>query len=139
MPRQVPEADEPVSREYEVTPRRVLLALPAGALVGGLLLTVFIYVFHSGEAPNQWASMQTMFLISVMTASVFFAVGLLFLGVPLWLLLDRLRWRSAPIFSFAGAVLMLIVLRPPLANMAPMAVLGALVAFTVWRIAYRKN
>lgn len=85
-------------------------------------------------------------------ASIVFLLGLTFIGLPAWIVFDRMGWTrpihgmllgAFGVYAACAGLWMLMTIgqvgwsTDALRNTSPMAIDGALVGYTIWRIAYR--
>ncbi|MFI4936515.1 MAG: hypothetical protein ACHP7N_18065 [Caulobacterales bacterium] len=135
---------------------RVALALPAGAIVGGVLATAVYFIvarLHFGVGAEDPEPIPAAFV-----GSLICGIGLV-AASPLWLLLHSLRLRDWYVATMFGAALPIIAavalavatvavhrIAPPVAYAYPRLALlllmagatGGVVGLAVWRIAYRR-
>lgn len=137
-------------------PRRATLAVAAGALIGalGVAIVVLLLATAGTEAVNLSDLIVSILIFAV--ALVGWALGLFLFGLPLWWLFHRNGWSSWRVAMLLGAfttfVIVLLLERSggilavatgasgdliSFVWIAMMAVLGAVVALVIWRIAYR--
>jgi hypothetical protein len=138
-------------------PRRATLAVIAGAGIGALGVTVVVFVLATiGTGVVSAADLIVSILIFIV-ALVGWSLGLFLFGLPLWWLFHRNGWRGRRVAMLLGAfTTFVIVLLLEISGgifavatgngdgglisfvwVAVMAVLGAIVALVIWRIAYR--
>ena len=138
-------------------PRRATLAATAGAIIGALGVVAVVLVF-AAMAGGVGVSDLVVSLLIFVVALTGWSLGLLLVGLPLWWLFHRNGWRSRRVAMLLGAfttfviVLLLETSGSILAVAtgvsddsglvsfvwaAVMAVLGAIVALVIWRVAYR--
>jgi hypothetical protein len=136
-------------------PRRATLAAAAGALVGATGVVAAVLLFAATAAGVRASDLVVAILI-FLVAFVGWSLGLFLLGVPLWWLFHRNGWRGRRVAMLLGAfTTFVIVLALEISGgvfavatgddghlisfvwIAVMAVLGAIVALVIWRIAYR--
>src|SRR5215471_1075624 len=126
-----------VTTEYETTPGRVAKGLLSGAVAGATLVAFPFLIFPPFA------------VIAFIYAFAAFAVGLIIVGAPLWVLFHALHWRSATAASALGFFATLATITvywisldlgvTPL-TLVPAIVLGfigAAVGRTIWAVAYR--
>jgi hypothetical protein len=143
---------------YRATLVRAVLAIPAGALIGGIVLALALQADNRPSAGSDW-------LILVTAYALVFLGGIMLIS-PLWWLLDRcgLRdWRLAALLGgvltgavFAAATLnglademggaerglgerLQLMFEGPWIRCVGAMIAGALAGLVVWRIAYRKS
>lgn len=138
-------------------PRRATLAAAAGAVIGALGVVAVVLLF-AAMASGVRASDLVVSMLIFLVALVGWSLGLFLLGLPLWWLFHRNGWRSRRVAMLLGAfttfVIVLLLERSggilavatgdnsgehliSFVWIGVMAVLGAIVALVVWRIAYR--
>jgi hypothetical protein len=139
-------------------PRRATLAALAGAIVGALGVVVVVLSF-AALAGGVSASDLVVSILIFFVALVGWSLGLFLLGLPLWWLFHRNGWRGWRVAMLLGAfttfVIVLLLERSggmlavttgdsaggdliSFVWVAVMAVLGAIVALVIWRVAYRR-
>jgi hypothetical protein len=139
-------------------PRRATLAVTAGAVIGalGVAIVVLLLATAGTEAVN--LSDLIISILIFLVALVGWSLGLFLLGLPLWWLFHRNGWRGWRVAMLLGAfTTFVIVLLLEISGgifavatgnsdggdlisfvwIAVMALLGAIVALVIWRIAYR--
>jgi hypothetical protein len=145
-------------RDYDTTIDRAAIALVVGALVGSLLVGATMIVLGlAGVGSGQLIDPVRLGLIAPIYAFFYFAAGLAAVGVPIWIVLHRRGYRgrlAATVTGFFAAGLTWLLLQtwnnivrgtipevgelwPVLISALPVAIIGAVVGFVVWRIAYR--
>jgi hypothetical protein len=138
-------------------PRRATLAVTAGALIGALGV-VAVVLLLAAMASGVSASDLVVSLLIFVVALVGWSLGLFLLGLPLWWLFHRngLRGRRVAMLLGALTTFIIVVLLERSGSVlavttgdseagqlmsfvwaAVMALLGAIVALVIWRIAYR--
>ena len=138
-------------------PRRATLAAAAGAVIGALGVVAVVLLF-AAMASGVSASDLVVSMLIFLVALVGWSLGLFLLGLPLWWLFHRNGWRSRRVAMLLGAfttfVIVLLLERSggilavatgdnsgeqliSFVWIGVMAVLGAIVALVIWRIAYR--
>ncbi len=138
-------------------PRRATLAAAAGAVSGALGVVAAVLLF-AAMASGVHASDLVVSILIFLVALVGWSLGLFLLGLPLWWLFHRSGWRSRRVAMLLGAfttfVIVLLLERSggilavatgdnsgehliSFVWIGVMAVLGAIVALVIWRIAYR--
>jgi hypothetical protein len=138
-------------------PRRATLAAAAGAVIGALGVVAVVLLF-AAMASGVSASDLVVSMLIFLVALVGWSLGLFLFGLPLWWLFHRNGWRSRRVAMLLGAfttfVIVLLLERSggilavatgdnsgedliSFVWIGVMAVLGAIVALVIWRIAYR--
>ena len=138
-------------------PRRATLAAAAGAVIGALGVVAVVLLF-AAMASGVRASDLVVSMLIFLVALVGWSLGLFLFGLPLWWLFHRNGWRSRRVAMLLGAfttfVIVLLLERSggilavatgdnsgehliSFVWIGVMAVLGAIVALVIWRIAYR--
>ena len=138
-------------------PRRATLAAAAGAVIGALGVVAAVLVF-AAMASGVSASDLVVSILIFLVALVGWSLGLFLVGLPLWWLFHRNGWRGRRVAMLLGGfttfVIVLLIERSggvlavatgdnsggdfiSFVWVAVMAVLGAIVALVIWRIAYR--
>ena len=138
-------------------PRRATLAAAAGAVIGALGVVAAVLLF-AAMASGVRASDLVVSILIFLVALVGWSLGLFLLGLPLWWLFHRNGWRGRRVAMLLGAfttsVIVLLLERSggflavatgdnsgehliSFVWIGVMAVLGAIVALVIWRIAYR--
>lgn len=144
--------------DLSTTPRRATLAAAAGALIGALGVAIVVLLLATAGAEAVNLSDLIVSILIFIVALVGWSLGLFLVGLPLWWLFHRNGWRSWRVAMLLGAfttfVIVLLLERSggilavatgdneggdliSFAWVAVMAVLGAIVALVIWRIAYR--
>jgi hypothetical protein len=148
------------SRNYDTTFGRAAFALAIGAAAGGILtglifatLVPFGFTNPEHDPPTLGDLLGAIPVVSVF-ATLGYGAALVLVGVPMWLLMHRLGWRSwldAMLGGFLAAGLACFVVRssitagtallfgwrPIIESVLLVAAIGATVGLVVWRIAYR--
>ena len=138
-------------------PRRATLAAAAGAVIGALGVVAAVLLF-AAMASGVRASDLVVSILIFLVALVGWSLGLFLFGLPLWWLFHRNGWRGRRVAMLLGAfttsVIVLLLERSggflavatgdnsgehliSFVWIGVMAVLGAIVALVIWRIAYR--
>ena len=138
-------------------PRRATLAAAAGAVIGALGVVAVVLLF-AAMASGVRASDLVVSMLIFLVALVGWSLGLFLLGLPLWWLFHRNGWRGRRVAMLLGGfttfVIVLLLERSggvlavatgdnsggdfiSFVWVAVMAVLGAIVALAIWKIAYR--
>ena len=133
--------------QYETNLGRVFLAMLAGAITGGFTFTTVTSFLAHGFS----ISIEDYFSILALTTG-YALIIIALLGGPVWLLLHKLGWRQWHAAVAAGVIIPAIVilvigrgvpdagiLDLILVSVRMFGVFGAVVAFVVWRVAYRKE
>lgn len=95
---------------YDTTPVRLMLALPAGAFAGTVVMLAWAIVGqliaarNTPENPYALATLLGMSPLFGLIVFVVFAGGMLLVGAPLWALLHRWGYRSWRAASALGAI-----------------------------------
>ena len=140
-------------------PRRATLAAAAGAVIGALGVVAVVLLF-AAMASGVSASDLVVSMLIFLVALVGWSLGLFLFGLPLWWLFHRNGWRSRRVAMLLGAfttfVIVLLLERSggilavatgdnsgedliSFVWIGVMAVLGAIVALVICRIAYRPD
>ena len=133
--------------QYETSAGRVFLAILAGAISGGLINTSIMLLFSRGVS----SSIEEYFsLFAFITGYALIIIALL--GGPVWFLFHKLGWRQWYAAISAGIfipVIVILVIGSDVPDVSIFALIlvsfrkfgmiGAVVAFVVWRVAYRKE
>lgn len=142
--------------DLSTNPRRATLAAAAGALVGALGVVGAVLAF-AALGGGIGASDLVVSILIFLVALVGWWLGLFLLGLPLWWLFHRNGWQGRRTAMLLGAfttfVIVLLLERSggvfavatgetgggliSFVWIALMALLGAVVALVIWRIAYR--
>jgi len=95
-----------MNTDYDVTRRRVGVALLAGALLGALLgcVSLAASIALALSPPEAWAAFGRLFPTMFLRGFMGWLVGLLMIGSPAWWLLHHHGWRGwrAVILAAAG-------------------------------------
>lgn len=139
-------------------PRRATVAAAVGAIIGALGVAVVVLLLATAGAEALNLSDLIVSILIFLVALVGWSLGLFLFGLPLWWLFHRNGWRGRRVAMLLGALTtFVIVLLLEMSGgilavatgesggghlisfvwVAVMAVLGALVALVIWRIAYR--
>lgn len=141
----------------DTNPRRATLAATAGAVIGafGVVIVVLALAAMAGGVSASDVIVSILIFLVALTG---WSLGLFLLGLPLWWLFHRNGWRGKRVAMLLGAfttfVIVLLLERSggilavatgdseggqliSFVWIAVMAVLGAVVALVIWRIAYR--
>ena len=139
-------------------PRRATLAAAAGALVGAAGVTIVVLLLVMAANGVVSASDLTISILIFLVALVGWSLGLFVLGLPLWWLFHRNGWRGRRVAMLLGAftTFVIVVMLEATGGIfavatgntdggdltsfvwaGVMALLGAIVALVIWRIAYR--
>ena len=139
-------------------PRRATLAVTVGAIIGALGVAVVVLLLATaGTEVLNFSDLIVSILIFVV-GLVGWSLGLFLFGLPLWWLFHRNGWRGWRVAMLLGAftTFVIVVLLERSGGILAvatgdsdsgnlisfvwagvMAVLGAIVALVIWRIAYR--
>ena len=138
-------------------PRRATLAATVGAVIGALGVVAAVLAF-AAMASGVSASDLVVSILIFLVALVGWSLGLFLVGLPLWWLFHRNGWRGRRVAMLLGGfttfVIVLLLERSggvlavatgdnsggdfiSFVWVAVMAVLGAIVALAIWKIAYR--
>lgn len=139
-------------------PRRATLAATAGAVVGALGVTIVVLLLATIATGVVSAGDLIVAILIFIVALVGWSLGLFLFGLPLWWLFHRNGWRGRRVAMLLGALTTFVIVLLlemsggilavttgnsdaghliSLVWIAVMALLGALVALVIWRIAYR--
>jgi hypothetical protein len=143
--------------DLSTNPRRATLAATVGAVIGALGVVAAVLAFAamaSGVSDSDLVVSILIFLVAL----VGWSLGLFLVGLPLWWLFHRNGWRGRRVAMLLGALTTFVIVLVlemsggifavatgdseaghliSLVWVAVMAVLGAIVALVIWRIAYR--
>lgn len=140
-------------------PRRATLAVTAGAVIGALGVAIVVLLLATIATGVVSAADLIVAILIFIVALVGWSLGLFLFGLPLWWLFHRNGWRGRRVAMLLGALTTFVIvlllemsggiLAVTTGNsdaghlisfvwVAVMAVLGALVALVIWRIAYRR-
>jgi hypothetical protein len=140
-------------------PRRASLAAAAGAVIGALGVVAVVLVF-AAMAGGVSASDLVVSILIFVVALIGWSLGLFLFGLPLWWLFHRSGWRGRRVAMLLGAITTFIIVvllemsggvlavttgdseashHMSLVWAGVMAVLGAIVALVIWRVAYRQS
>ena len=138
-------------------PRRATLAVIVGALIGALGVAIVVLLLATAGTGVLNLSDLIVSILIFLVALVGWSLGLFLFGLPLWWLFHRNGWRGRRVAMLLGAfTTFVIVLLLEMSGgifavatgngdggdlisfvwVAVMAVLGAIVALVIWRIAY---
>ena len=136
-------------------PRRATLAVTAGAVIGALGVAVVVVLLATIATGVVSASDLIVAILIFIVALVGWSLGLFLFGLPLWWLFHRNGWRGRRVAMLLGALTTFVIVfllemfgavttgNTDAGNLMPlvwagvMALLGAIVALVIWRIAYR--
>jgi hypothetical protein len=139
-------------------PRRATLAATAGAVVGALGVTIVVLLLATIATGVVSAGDLIVAILIFFVALVGWSLGLFLFGLPLWWLFHRNGWRSRRVAMLLGALTTFVIVvllevsggifavatgdsdsghLTSLVWAGVMALLGAIVALVIWRIAYR--
>jgi hypothetical protein len=143
-----------IRTDYGTTAFRVLIAFLVGSGFGATLIVLVVVaplLRHelASVGPIEWI---TQIVVGYwLIAFVFCAAGLLIAGAPTWWLLHRLHlrsWIDASIVGFAVSFIGYVAFSAATQRLAEsstmisqsilVAILGAIIGFVVWRVAYRR-
>jgi hypothetical protein len=141
---------------FSTNPRRATQAVAVGALSGALGVTTVILLLAALDGGITSASDLLFSVLIFVVALIGWTLGLFLLGLPLWWFLHRNGWRgrrSAALLGAGTTFVVVLLLQVSDGMFAPtaggsgilmlfaragfMALLGAIVALVIWRIAYR--
>ena len=80
-----------------MTATRIILALLAGAVTGGLLVALFdllFTVFVLQDPKHDWKYAPLAIYSTIAMASTFWLIGLVVIGGPFWLLMHKMQFTS---------------------------------------------
>ena len=141
-------------------PRRATLAATAGAVVGALGVTIIVLLLATAATGIVNASDLIIAILIFIVALVGWSLGLFLFGLPLWWLFHRNGWRGRRVAMLLGAattyvIVFLLEISGGIFAVATgdndgghlaslvwaglMALLGAIVALVIWRVAYRQS
>ena len=139
-------------------PRRATLAVTVGAVIGALGVAIVVLLLATIATGVVSASDLIVAILIFIVALIGWSLGLFLFGLPLWWLFHRNGWRGRRVAMLLGAFTTLVIVLllemsggilavttgnddaghlMPLVWAAVMALLGAIVALVIWRIAYR--
>jgi hypothetical protein len=139
-------------------PRRATLAVTAGALIGALGVAIVVLLLATIATGVVSAADLIVAILIFVVALVGWSLGLFLFGLPLWWLFHRNGWRGRRVAMLLGAITTFIIVilleasggvfavatgdseaghLQSLVWAGIMALLGAIVALVIWRIAYR--
>jgi hypothetical protein len=142
--------------DLRTNPRRATLAAILGAVIGALGVVAAVLAF-AAMASGVSASDVIVSILIFVVALVGWSLGLFLFGLPLWWLFHRNGWRGRRVAMLLGALTTFVIVLLlemsggifavatgdsdaghliSLVWVAVMAVLGAIVALVIWRIAY---
>ena len=143
---------------FSTNTRRATLALTAGAVIGALGVAVVVLLLATIATGVVSAADLIVAILIFIVALVGWSLGLFLFGLPLWWLFHRNGWRSRRVAMLLGAlttfvIILLLEMSGGVFAVATgdseaghlqsfvwagvMALLGAIVALVIWRIAYR--
>jgi hypothetical protein len=146
-----------VADTLETNPRRATLAAAAGAAIGAAGVVAVVLLF-AAMAGGVGASDLVVSLLIFVVALTGWSLGLFVFGLPLWWLFHRNGWRGRRVAMLLGAfttfvIVLVLEMSGGIFAVATgdsdggglvsfvwagvMAVLGAIVALVIWKIAYR--
>jgi hypothetical protein len=130
----------------------------AGAVIGALGVVVVVLLLATIATGVVSASDLIVAILIFVVALVGWSLGLFLFGLPLWWLFHRNGWRGRRVAMLLGALTTFVIVfllemfggilavttgNSDAGNLMPlvwagvMALLGAIVALVIWRIAYR--
>jgi hypothetical protein len=139
-------------------PRRATLAVTAGAVIGALGVAVVVLLLATIATGVVSGADLIIAILIFIVALTGWSLGLFLFGLPLWWLFHRNGWRGRRVAMLLGALTTFVIvlllemsggiLAVTTGNsdaghlisliwVAVMALLGAIVALVIWRIAYR--
>ena len=139
-------------------PRRATLAVIAGAIVGALGVAIVVLLLATAGTGTLNLSDLIVSILIFIVALTGWALGLFLFGLPLWWLFHRNGWRGWRVAMLLGAftTFVIVVMLEATGGIfavatgnsdggdltsfvwaGVMALLGAVVALVIWRIAYR--
>jgi hypothetical protein len=139
-------------------PRRATLAVTVGAVIGALGVAVVVLLLATIATGVVSASDLIVAVLIFIVALVGWSLGLFLFGLPLWWLFHRNGWRGRRVAMLLGAATTYVIVflleisggifavatgdseaghLQSLVWAGVMALLGAIVALVIWRIAYR--
>lgn len=139
-------------------PRRATLAVTAGAVIGALGVAVVVVLLATIATGVVSAADLIVAILIFIVALVGWSLGLFLFGLPLWWLFHRNGWRGRRVAMLLGALTTFVIVfllemfggilavttgNTDAGNLMPlvwagvMALLGAIVALVIWRIAYQ--
>ena len=139
-------------------PRRATLAMTAGAVIGALGVAIVVLLLATIATGVVSAADLIVAILIFIVALVGWSLGLFLFGLPLWWLFHRNGWRGRRVAMLLGALTTFVIVfllemfggilavttgNSDAGNLMPlvwagvMALLGAIVALVIWRIAYR--
>jgi hypothetical protein len=141
-------------------PRRATMAATAGAVVGALGVTIVVLLLATVATGVVSAADLTVAILIFIVALIGWSLGLFLFGLPLWWLFHRNGWRGRRVAMLLGAattyvIVFLLEISGGIFAVATgdsdgghltslvwaglMALLGAIVALVIWRVAYRQS
>jgi hypothetical protein len=139
-------------------PRRATLAVTAGAVIGALGVAVVVLLLSTIATGVVSAADLIVAILIFIVALTGWSLGLFLFGLPLWWLFHRNGWRGRRVAMLLGALTTFVIVLllemsggilavttgnsdaghlVSLVWVSVMALLGAIVALVIWRIAYR--
>lgn len=140
-------------------PRRATLAVTVGAIIGALGVAVVVLLLATIATGVVSAADLIVAILIFIVALVGWSLGLFLFGLPLWWLFHRNGWRGRRVAMLLGALTTFVIVLLlemsggilavttgnsdaghliSLVWVGVMALLGAIVALVIWRIAYRQ-
>jgi hypothetical protein len=141
-------------------PRRATLAVTAGAVIGTLGVAVVVLLLATIATGVVSPPDLIVAILIFIVALVGWSLGLFLFGLPLWWLFHRNGWRGRRVAMLLGALTTFVIVLllemfggvfavatgdseaghlQSLVWASIMALLGAIVALVIWRIAYRQG
>jgi hypothetical protein len=142
----------------DTNPRQATLAVTAGAVIGALGVAVVVLLLATIATGVVSAADLIVAILIFIVALTGWSLGLFLFGLPLWWLFHRNGWRGRRVAMLLGALTTFVIVLllemsggilavttgnsdaghlVSLVWVAVMALLGAIVALVIWRIAYR--
>lgn len=90
---------------YFTTPGRMVLGLAGGALTGAALFSVYVLLAAAQGGGTSGGSAWGILLVTFVYSAVIWSIGLVAIGLPVWLLLHFLKLRHWLWAVSVGAVL----------------------------------
>lgn len=135
--------------------KRPILGFAAGAVTGGALVSAFMTFVYATSYPVEGGTFVPDFqgtvmwaVLSLTVATIVWAIGLIIVGYPIWLLLHRFSTRGPLAAALSGvtAVYLVGLALGPLSVTSALdldrillAIAGGVVGFVIQRIAYKSR